>query len=198
MGSFINIDLKNFFNHKLIGCDYNIKNNESLENKGICNFYLKPELLPNSNERIFVNKTPFIFPDKSDDVYDNFTCEEQFISFPQGYYTHIHMLGLSEWGDFEDIIKILLDDEEKGECKIFFLDWSRKFSSDGKMIRFDFDNKYDNSCFPAFKSVISNYDTQSIFYNNCSLINNSKEINSIILPYNPNMHIFAITLSNQL
>lgn len=186
MSNFINLNLSSFFNHKLIGEDNLLKNVIPLSNSGIGGFFFNPCSLPDSLEIISIDGIPYIFPDKSPDKYDNITCEEQKIIVPSGKYSTAYILGLCEWGDFSEKIKLQFDDNTSEEIEVFFLDWWKaKWSW-----------KYDinKDCEVALKASISNSSIHYIYYNKCNIFNSDKILNSIELPYNPNMHIFGITL----
>jgi len=154
----------------------------SLSNLGIRGLFLNPDDLPDSFGEIKINDISFIFPDKSPDKYDNITCEEQIIYIPSAKYSTVYVLGLCEWGDFSEKINLQFEDHISEEIEVFFLDW----------FNYKWPSKYydiNKNCEVAIKA---NYN--SIYYNRCCICNSSKVLKSITLPYNPNMHIFGITL----
>lgn len=188
MSSYVKINLLEYFNHRII--DDNIINNSEnkLDNVSISGQFFKPDLLPNSLEEVCVDKIPYMFPDKSPGKYDNIVCEEQLIYVPKGYYKGINILGLSEWGDNKDSIRVIFSNNNSEEVDIFFLDWGKAGSN------WDYDSELNKKSILAFKSEITSSWMCAIYYNKCRIENSSKVMTSIKLPYNPNIHIFAVTL----
>lgn len=64
------------------------------------------ESLPASGTIITCQGTPFIFPDKSDGLDDNIACEAQEIALPIGAYRALHILGMCDWRAFEESFRL--------------------------------------------------------------------------------------------
>ena len=64
------------------------------------------ESLPASGTTITCQGTPFIFPDKGDGLDDNIACEAQEIALPKGAYRAIHILGMCDWRAFEEPLRL--------------------------------------------------------------------------------------------
>ncbi len=189
MSIFYKLHLENHFNHKVIGDENVIKNTFLLSNIGIGGCFFCPEMLPNDLEEIIIDNIPYTFPDKSPEKYDNITCEEQTIITPEEKFSAINILGLCEWGDFTEKLKLKFKSNYCEEAEVFFYDWW------GGLGWFTFDyNKTNKNCKIALKAPISNSSTCGIYYYEYSIKSFNEDLCAIELPYNPNMHIFAITL----
>ena len=188
MCKFFKLHLEDYFNHKIIGDENVIKNISSLNNIGISGCFFCPDMLPDSLKEIVIDNVPYTFPDKSPEKYDNVACEEQIIITPVGKYSAAYFLGLCEWGDFKENLKLKFNNCCE-EAEVFFYDWW------GGLGWFMFDyNKTNKNCKIALKATILDSSARGIYCYKCNIKCTSKDLHAIELPYNPNMHIFAITL----
>jgi len=186
MGKFCKLYLEEYFNHKVIGAEEDIKDASTLSDNEKNGYFFYPDMLPDSLEEFVIDNVPFTFPDKSPQKYDNIICEEQTIVVPPNKYKMLCILGFCELGDFSEKVILQYDDGTHEEIEVYFLDWWRGFSW-----------QYDinTGCKVALKAniyakVIPHY----IYYNKRIITNSNKVLRSIELPYSPNMHILGITL----
>jgi hypothetical protein len=186
MCKFVKLDLSNFFNHKLIGEESVVKSNTSLKNISINNSFFIPDSLPVTGEEIIFQNIPFDFPDKSFAHYDNLTCEEQSIDIPVEKYCAINILGLCESGSYSEEINLKFSDCSVEQTTVFLYDW---FTDNF----FTFALEEEN-CHLVLKAPISSLYKCGIYSYRCIINSSLKQLCTIQLPFNPNMHIFSITL----
>lgn len=182
MCNFVNLNLHEYYNHKSID-----DGKSTLENKGFWGTCFDPQSLPNSLETITIENIPFVFPDKSSDKYDNIACEEQTIYIPHEKYTTLHLLGFCEWGDYNEKIKLIYEGNVNEEIDIFFYD-TGKFRG-----LFSYDTVPTKEYKIALKADLNTW-VCYIYYSKTIIKQSQKILTSIKLPFNPNMHIMAITL----
>lgn len=184
MDKYVKTELGHYFNYKLIGNAHSCKENCDLPNLGSNLF--DPDTLPDSNAEIIIDDIPYAFPDKSPNKYDSISCEGQMVGMPKATYKAIHLLGLSQMGDFDEKASLIFDGHHFEEISISFIDWCFN-------MRWEYEKKSIN-----FKTAISGKDAYSricnIYQNNISIHTKQKLLTSVQLPYNPSMYLFAITL----
>ncbi len=197
MADFLMVDLKNSFNHKLFGTydgdfwDYEkmMIDQYNLLNIGATTHMIHPDLLPASSECININGIPFTFPDKSINLYDNISCENQLISIVEGKFQALHLLGMSEWGNICESIRLNYSDNNSESIDIAFRDWNPIGNTSWKY------DEMQAQCSSAF-SVEDNIGIKKHFYlHSLSILSKDKFLNSIELPFNPSIHILAISLT---
>ncbi|SDT35452.1 hypothetical protein SAMN05444162_3944 [Paenibacillaceae bacterium GAS479] len=183
------LELNSFYNHKLFIESNHLQNSDMDFYKGtagIDGLFLDLDIFRDQYKRIIYNDIPFISPvtDESLLKYDNIICEEQIIEIPNDYYSKVHIVGLCEWGDFEETIK-LFDTNGEQESKDFYLcDWST-----GMRYRQYEDKTHMVLSVPDTSGVI-----RYIYYSCCHIQALKGKLNKIKLPYLPNIHILALTL----
>ncbi len=165
IGKFVLLDIKNVFNNKGIGNPLNPGNFDNLG--GVVGAYYSDEFF---KERILVNDIPFEITIGNQ---DNIRCGMQKLIFAEPVkITKIHILASANHGDYNDFIYI-----NDVPIQITVKDWCNTPKD------LEFEYRY-----------ISTNQRQ---YIRCGLdaiaIQFSGFIESIILPNQPNIHIFAIT-----
>lgn len=184
MANFEFVNLNWILNHKLIAprsdedkLTYMTQSEDSL----CC-----ADSLPESNKIIKIDHIPFYFPKFDKNSCDNLQCKEQKIDFTKRKYTAVHVLGYSDFEDFEEDFTFF--DSVHPVLKIPVLlhhSWrgSRPFSL----------QYTDNRCSFALLAKTLNLSPIGIFRFSDSF-RESIDSCSLSLPLNPGMHIFAITL----
>lgn len=190
MNKFISLALQEFYNDKLIADEKELKNLGDPVKSGIAARLLNPLSLPNSFQEIEIECIPFIFPDKASDKCDNIACEGQVINLPEDRYSSIYALGCCEWGDFKEKIKLFFIDDFVEE-DIWFYSWCNDVST-----VWDYDFLKPSKIGLKPKNMLN--DPRFIFFHSLDLMLNvnktGKLLKAIELPFNDDMHIFAITL----
>ncbi|HAU87105.1 MAG TPA: hypothetical protein DCW90_16940 [Lachnospiraceae bacterium] len=187
------LDLKEYFNHKfIVGKGEQELAKEHLENVNEYGLF-QPQLLPESNADFEVEGVQFVFPNKAIDMYDSIQCEGQCIGVETRPYKKIHIIGTAVNNDFI-YEELYLRNEESGvqnEAPLLMKDFYYLIGN----TKTDYDTYYD--CRGAEGYVAYDSMNESIkrgMYYCESNISMVKEVNTIELPYNPDLYIFCITL----
>ncbi|RCX20094.1 hypothetical protein DFR58_102163 [Anaerobacterium chartisolvens] len=194
MTEFFCMDLKSYFNHKLIAednCSDMVKSR--FDSYGISEpgrkerVLYSPRSLPNSLEHIKPNNILFIFPDSSIDKYDNISCEGEVIYTPDLMCTSVCFLGLSDTSNLKDKVRLIFSDGSSGEIEILFYKWlqgENLYITDIK----------NEDCKIALKSIKDNASIGYIYSYEAKVPEDGKRLSCIVLPINPCLHILSITL----
>lgn len=181
----IYVNLSKYFNNKGFGSTISSDCCADLTGTGE---YFLTEGLP-KDEIWYVKDYSFIFPSVEDMKGDNISCSEQQIIIPKGIYESVTILGCSEFGNSSGSITLQSDTEQEETITVSISDWALNPMFDeiiawrGKAVRkegktLELMTKFE------FKLYAKQY-----------LLKSRTEVSSLRLPYCPNMHIFAITLS---
>ncbi len=188
MVKFDHIALTEYYNHKFIG-PASLLNDIKSNNVGNAEktLLLDPQFLPDSLEVFTSQGISFGFSDKSDDKYDNIACEDQTLIIEPQKYSRIHFLGFCEFGNFTETAILRFIGQHSMEAVISLNDWwfHGKFMWDFDII---------NNCEVALEARDNTSAIRYIHFCSISINKTSQPLVEIVLPYNPNMHIFAITL----
>lgn len=181
----IHVELSAHANNKGIGYDLNPANSSELSDGGRY-IYVDNEI---ANYTICVDKISFKLLNY-ENRYDNIACKEQTISVniePQNY---IMLLGCSEWGSHTDTVNLVFEDNSIKDISVELSNvasdtpvFNETMVSIGSYV---YKNKTSVDKTP-FKA--------SLFFKTIP-INSNKAIKSILLPYCPNIHIFAVSFGS--
>ena len=165
----------------------------------------RAESLPESRTIITCNGIDFLFPDKSIGINDNIACEAQEILLPPGHYFALHVLGMSDWRAFEEILILnylngtcsevlfglsdascyrgrLYGELEAIQCKLVTLD-----SLIPHVYLFGIP-------MPGEGYQMKEIETEAKIWHQVIPVETSWPLSGLTLPDNPSMHIFALTL----
>ncbi len=163
------IDIYSFYNN----CDIFFSNKDFKRKKNV------------PDGRIWSTKNGcFFFPRIID--LDNMGCKQQQLNVQRGVYRKVYILGYATWGNQGGTMIISFSDNSCEEIDLYFSDWTSE-SNYGECIVWKTEFFLNNE-----KDI---YDGK-IFSTEYSFNKLEKEITSLKLPENENIHIFAITLSN--
>lgn len=180
---YVFIDLKEYYNNIAFHSSCSLECSADFTGTGA---YLLSHNAP-SGQVISSNDMIFRFPVLSDGSPDNISCNGQKICLPVNTYKGIMFLGTAEWGSFIENVGIESTNGDRINIKINFSDWVvEKPLYDEKFIwtGMNYEKKQASSLPQKNCSIMAIYRT----------IENIKDLDSIILPCCPNIHIFAITL----
>lgn len=189
MSNYLNVDISGYFNNKIIADEKSVawikENIHGFGMYDVCGYFLS-HFLPASNETVFIDNKPFIFPDKSQSKYDNMFCEEQTIILPNINCHAIHFLGTSEFGDnYEEYEVFFANGKSKKYTMIMPDSWNAS-------VKWEYE-KIDYNC--EIKGTFSNLNKHWFYYHSTYFdMDQDDYVSRIILPSNPNIHILAITL----
>lgn len=117
-------------------------------------------------------------------LYDNVLCMGQEIKIPVGRYNSLNILGCSDYGNFSDYLMVCYEDGIE-KVMINFSSWINKEPLFGEKV-------YCTGSLKEVKSYL-NKSEGTLFSQSLRLKN--KQVQAIILPNCPTMHIFSIYLS---
>lgn len=183
MSSFVVMDLLKLCNHKFI---YDVKPED--ESAGLDGTYLAAKNVP-FGEETTINGIPYKF---CFGEYDNVLSEGQRLS-AGGFADKLHIIAFTNWGDTFDQIKIEYCDGSFEWIKLPFLDWSHKqqiFWQDVTSVRETVDTPFSGITTGALSQLVC-------FHHTMAEIKGKKKIDSIVLPDNFWLHVFAITLEKE-
>ena len=155
------------------------------------------EELPTFGEKVEFNSTPFLFPYKSDGAPDNIVLEGQQIAVPPAQYQALAVLGASDSaryadGAFEDHIYFCSRDKRQ-ERRLRLKDWiciAEQRAGGREALRCPFMNTPSGQISRSERG----YETLPTLWLEEIALDARDYLYSIILPDNPCMHIFSMTL----
>ena len=163
------------------------------------------ESLPAPGTTIAHNGTRFVFSTKSDGVLDNISCEGQDIPLPVGYYRTLHILGMCDWRAFEEPLQLRAPDGTFTETRLGLSDASHYQGLQyGEREALTCPLVTPDSLIPhvflfgiplpgAGYEMTETHIEAGIWHQVISL-EASRPLAGLILPDNPSMHLFALTL----
>ena len=186
MNRYIPINLKAYYNHKMVYKQLpkgNRKNEFGLDN--IC--ILKSDVKLKEQEILEGVEFNFSFG-----KFDNIVCDRQKIII-NAKATKLHLIGFAYWGDTNEYFKVIYDDLTQEIIKIPFIDWSHKPYRDSRSIDW-----YGENTSTVRTVIVSGELTHLVYFHHtvCEIMQR-KTIKEIVLPDNMLTHIFAITLENE-
>jgi hypothetical protein len=184
MSIFSKINLNNLLNYKSVNFEfanitpepYRVVYHDEI---------FKTECIPAINETYDFNGIPFVFPQPSNEGYDNVCSEEQYINIPTRSYSGIHIIGFCDGEGFTETFTLMAPDGTETMIDIFLY-------SSWKGIEHWSHERNPEICKDVFLATTITNSPRGIFC--CSKSFDKSYISSIKLPFNPNMHIFSITL----
>lgn len=180
-----NVDLRLHFNNKSF-CKSSYYNGIA-DFTGDGRFFLMDDF---SNDNIHdVKAKKFDLTNITQNSYDNILCTNQIIVTPNERYKVLMILGSSDSNDMLDKLKIrYIDNSEVDvELGLSFYRWSSgSFSSEVLAYSGRLGKIYNDNVVPL--------PYNGNIYSQIFTLRYDKELESICLPYCPNMHIFAISL----
>lgn len=183
-------DLTPYFNWKIVNwppLDMNIRMDQSFSS-------LPGPILPNGAP-VELNRVSFRFPVTDAGREDVVCCEEQTILFdPADGYGRLSVLGLAVNGSFSEEMTVAYKDGSTEQKRLYLLDW------------YDHD-KFPNNEYPFGEQLailMPYHHRQDILMEQSTAIwqyavslRRDQPVQSIRLPDNPFMYIFAVTLHDE-
>ena len=163
------------------------------------------ESFPDSGMTIICQGTPFIFPDKGDNLDDNIACEAQEIALPIGAYSALHILGMCDWRAFEESLRLKAPNGTYMETPLGLSDASHyqglqygehealacplvtPDSLIPHVVLFGIDLPDD-----GYEMTETRIDAG--IWHQVILVEPPRPLVGLVLPDNPSMHLFALTL----
>ena len=183
---FYQVGLSQIFNHKIVYNDEDFQRCRNFSPKvGTQYGHFTEKNFP--KEDFEAHGVVFKAPIIGIDQFDNIACEGQIISIPPQKVSKIYSVGFCEIGRFTENIACLNDKKIVSNSKVFFY----QFGILGNTIR-----TYDiqsNNCKIALTDKKTVEDAWLYYYESLEIKTNS-EIDALVLPDNPFLHIMALTL----
>lgn len=179
MGCFNKIDLTNFFNNKLL-----YKTAPTSESYGIENVYIDRKDF-GFNRDCKINEVDFSFNFVGN---DNLVCENQVVPIDSEVKA-IHLISFCYWGDAEEYIKVIYEDDTIYYASAKFIGWGNKSSV--------FIPNSNSGVFTIMETISSGRIKHMVYlHHNIIPLNevNNKKVKEIVLPDNMFAHVFAITI----
>ncbi|MYA24427.1 MAG: hypothetical protein F4Z30_17355 [Gemmatimonadetes bacterium] len=163
------------------------------------------ESLPASGTTIAYNGTRFVFPDKSDGMPDNVACEGQDIPLPVRHYRALHVLGMCDWRAFEEFIQLRAPDGTCTETRLGLSD-----ASHYQGLQYGEHEALTCSLFtpdsliphvflfgislPGADYEMTETHLEAGIWHQVIALETSRPLAGLVLPDNPSMHLFALTV----
>ena len=151
------------------------------------------EDLPPSNTRVSYGGVPFAFPDKSDGALNNISLEGQRLFVTERCYERLFILGAADVTSLEDRMVVASGQETHHDLPLQLSSWRL-----GRNLKYGElpAIKCSGFHFPSQHVSTEKLDiTYGIWMQTISLPRIT--VTSILMPDNPGMHIFALTLEEE-
>ena len=182
VNNFVHVDLKAFYN--CIAFNSTASADCLADFSGIGDYFLTDASL--DGKILDAGGMKFQFPVISDNCPENVSCDRQKIYVPNGTYESIMLLASSDIGSYTEYIQLNFINNEAYKIEINFSDWwldipvfDEQVAWSGKVFNKK-SNCYQNKNYSLFALQRS--------------ISSNNTLESIVLPDNSNIHIFAVTL----
>ena len=147
------------------------------------------ENLPATGSKFSFDNVSFLFPSKEKGDFNNVSCNGQRIEVPPGRYKALHVVGTSENGSFRDTLSLAYK-EGPADAELALKDWCQK-PGEGDRAAFAAACRYTWSS--EKRSMVREETAPHIWLQRIAL-DPKKTLESLALPYNRRMHVFAATL----
>ncbi len=181
-GPAVPIDLKPFFNNK--GFHVSPYFHADLTGTGDALFL---EFPPDKDERWPAHHIPADLSSCSSEQLDNITCQGQIIPV-KGRGEKLLLVGLSEFGVYPDKISVVADGRE-WECVFCFSDWTFDPDAAERLI-------WEGKIYSDVNGELAYKGYNGRLFEKILCLPGCGEIQSVKLPVNPLIHIFAMSLCN--
>lgn len=186
MSIFNAIDLKTYCNHKLVYEELPQTTQDEFGLDNIC--ILQSDL--KLKERELLDNVEFRFNFGS---CDNIICERQRIRV-DAKGSKLHIIGFAFWGDTNEYLRAVYDDCREQVLEVPFIDWSHKPLQNYESIHWYGQNV------SSPRTVISSGKMIHLIYFHHTVceLETDRTVKEIVLPDNMFIHIFAMTLENEI
>lgn len=186
MHKFYPLILDHDFNHRKVGLEAKSEEFEFYRNTPVEELF-DPATLPQGPAEIQVSGIPFRLPDTSGCCYDNIACEGQLISFPASTPVVCHVLGFCDMSHFFERLEFYREGILQGETELFLQDSWQGMEPFNYAIQSD-------TCHFALLAKTTVVSPRGIYRCSMPLDTAGKQLDALKLPFNPNMHVMAVTL----
>lgn len=135
---------------------------------------------------VIIEEIPFLFPD-AQSTFNNLELENQQLDIPADYYTAMFILGAADNGSYQEDIEYYLNDTLVEQTSLALTNWT------DHMPKYQEQVVYRCSGIYTQKGALLTSKQTTIWLQTLSF-EHPLHMNRIVLPDNPCMHIFSITL----
>ena len=165
----------------------------------------RAQSLPAPDGRILSLGTPFLFPGRRESK-DNIACEAQEIPLPPGPWPALHVLGMCDWRAFEEPLRLMAPDGTWVETRLGLSDATRYQGLQyGERVALSCVLMTPDTSIPL-SSLIgtpppgAGYERKETrieagIWHQVIDLHGPRPLAAIVLPDNPSMHLFALTLA---
>jgi|GEM_PF-1816231 len=130
----------------------------------------------------------FLLPPLRPDSYDNLSCRKQFIAIEPGIYRRLNLLAFSEWGDASETMSVVYRDGQAKDIPLEITDWVKSPNYGERIAWEGAFGEYRDNGFEPLPYVCYLFAMQYT-------LDRDAETVGVQLPYCPNLHLFAISLT---
>ena len=182
---FVALDLTEAFNNDAFSTPSQPLKGNFDSRSGVLGATYPAERAPGPLERIDVGGVPFLFPPTDRDA-NNVAFVGQRLDVPPGSYDELHLLGVSEQGNYQGGLRLVYEDGTSDEHTLGLSDWCQT-PRYGEEIAFEFAQR--RGAGGAIERI-----TCRILWQRVPLRGDTRLVR-IELPDRETMHLFALTLS---
>jgi hypothetical protein len=175
-GTLIFLNLEDYFNNNGIG---NINSGKCTADLSGGGSFIGFEGFP-SGDILSLNNFSFKLPQILDGKKDNISCDQQELQVPSYFCRSIQVFGTAENGSFYENMNVVYKDGSIDTIAMGLSNLERSSPLYGEI--------------PMWQGLFAGCKVKITLYAKEYEIRSDKSIDKIILPYCPNMHIFALTL----
>lgn len=175
------INISESFDHKILYSQMPEDENEH----GVAGLCIINDNYNKDNVKFNYNDLCFVCNGASADV-DNIVCNNQHIYIKHKNIKSIFFLGFNEFGNYEDELIIVDDSNNKIKKKIFFYGFNQILDA-------LYSVEMNDCCNIAVSTLANNYLNVNIYAFELKL--EGTNVEEIILPDNPEMHIMAVSVT---
>ncbi len=166
----------------------------------------RAESLPAPGATIVSEGTPFLFPGRDRESNDNIACEAQEIPLPPGPWETLHVLGMCDWRAFEEPLRLKAPDGTCLETRLGLSDAPRYQGLQyGERVALSCPLTAPDTSIPL-SSLIgtpppgAGYEMKETrieagIWHQVIRLHGPRPLSGLVLPDNPSMHLFALTLA---
>lgn len=138
---------------------------------------------------LMIEDIPFIFPD-AQATFNNIELENQRLSVPEHHYTAMSILGAADNGSYDEEIQYHLNDRLVYQMPLALTNWTDHMPKYNEKVVYRCSGIYTQK-----GALLTS--KQTTIWLQTLLFDRPIHINTIVLPDNPCMHLFAITLKKE-
>ncbi|MCY3736394.1 MAG: hypothetical protein OXG13_08360 [Gemmatimonadaceae bacterium] len=165
----------------------------------------RSQSLPAPGGTILSQGIPFLFPDRRDSK-DNISCEAQVIPLPPSTWTTLHVLGMCDWRAFEEPLRLKASDGTWAETRLGLSDATRYGGLQyGESAALSCPLLTPDTSIPLSSLIGSSppeagCETEETrieagIWHQVIGLPAPRPLSALLLPDNPSMHLFALTLA---